>query len=217
MSFARTTGACVALALSVAACAGGEPDAAAEEATPAAEAPEVAALRATAAKYADVNVALAEGYIADPSGMCVTAAMEGQPAELGAMGLHHFRPDLLGITATAPRVAGMGTHTDFNQPGVLIYEPQADGSLQLVAIENVVFAAGWRAAGNSAPPSFAGNEYVHMLDDPATPADEAHGFEEHYELHAWVPRDNPSGMFTPFNPSVSCQHAGHAPAAPPGQ
>jgi hypothetical protein len=109
----------------------------------------------------------------------------------------------------------MSTHTDWNQPGVLIYEPQADGSLQLVAIENLVFAAGWSAAGNTTPPSFAGNQYVHMLDDPATPADEAHGFEEHYELHAWVPRDNPNGMFTPFNPAATCQHAAH-PAPPAG-
>jgi hypothetical protein len=89
--------------------------------------------------------------------------------------------------------------------------------MQLVAIENVVFAAGWRAAGNTTPPAYAGNEYVHMIDDPATPADEAHGFEEHYELHAWVVRDNPNGVFAPFNPSVTCAHAGHAPAAPPGQ
>jgi hypothetical protein len=210
----HSTRAYAALTLFLAACGGGEPEAAADEA-PAAEAPEIAALRATAERYRDVSVALAEGYIADPSGMCITAAMEGQPAELGAMGLHHFRPDLLGITATAPRVAGMGTHTDFSQPSVLIYEPQADGSLQLVAIENVVFAAGWSAAGNAAPPSFLGNEYIHMIDDPATPADEAHGFEEHYELHAWVPRDNPGGMFRPFNTAVTCDHAGHAPAAPP--
>ena len=118
MRFTRTSArTCAVLTLFLAAC-GGEPEAAADEAPPAAEAPEIAALRATAAKYADVNVALAEGYIPDPSGMCVTSEMEGQPAELGAMGLHHFRPDLLGITATAPRVAGMGTHTDFAAPGV---------------------------------------------------------------------------------------------------
>jgi hypothetical protein len=203
----------VAFTVFLAACSPGEQsDAAASEAATPAETPEIAALRTVAAKYADVSVALAEGYIADPSGMCITAAMEGQPAELGAMGLHHFRPDLLGITATAPRVAGTGTHTDFNQPGVLIYEPQANGTLQLVAIENVVFEAGWRAAGNTAAPTFGGNAYVHMVDDPATPADEAHGFEPHYELHAWVPRANPRGMFQPFNPAVTCDHAAHAPA-----
>ena len=61
-------------------------------------------------------------------------------AALGAMGVHYVRPDLLGITAPpSPRVDGNGTHTDFLKPGILIYEPQADGSMQLVAVENLVF------------------------------------------------------------------------------
>jgi hypothetical protein len=208
---------CSALLLVLSACGPAEDSdldasesAAPSASAPAAEAPEVAAMRLAAAKYTDVNVALADGFVPDPSGMCINAEMEGMPAELGAMGIHYFRPDLLQITAGEPRVAGMGTHTDFTQPGVLIYEPQADGSLELVAIENVVFEAGWQAAGNTAPPSFMGNEYVHMADDPATAPDEAHGFENHYELHVWIPRENPSGMFSPFNPAVSCQHQGHA-------
>jgi hypothetical protein len=182
------------------------------QAVAAEEPAEVQALRLVAERYRDVNVALAEGYVRDPTDMCVTAAMEGMPAELGAMGIHYFRPDLLGITATEPRVAGMGTHTDWAQPGVLIYEPQADRSLELVAVENVVFEAGWVAAGHTAPPSFIGNEYMHMANDPNTEPDEAHGFEPHYELHAWIPRENPRGMFEPFNAAVTCQH--HLP--PPG-
>jgi hypothetical protein len=208
-----------ALLLALPACGPAEDaEAGPEPAAGAAESPEIAALRTTAAKYADVNVALAEGYVT-PDGMCITSAMEGLAPELGAMGVHYLRPDLLKLNPPAPgaRVSGLSTHTDFNQPGVLIYEPQADGSLQLVAIENLVFKAGMDAAGMTATPTFAGNDYVHMRDDPATPADEAHGFEEHYELHAWVPRENPNGMFTPFNPAVTCQHAAHPPAAaPPG-
>lgn len=184
---------------------GGEPDAA--TLTPPPVDPQILALRETASRFTDVNAALAAGYIADPTGMCVTAEMEGMDPALGAMGIHYFRPDLLGITGDQPRVAGMGTHTDFAEPGVLIYEPQADGSMELVAIENVVFEAGWTAAGHTAPPSFMGNEYVHMVDDPATEADEAHGFEPHYELHAWVVRDNPNGVFAPHNPNVTCAHA----------
>ena len=61
---------------------------------------------------------------------------------------------------------------------VIATEPQADGSLQLVAIENLVFKAGMDAAGQTAAPTFAGTTYVHMVDNPATPAYEAHGFEE---------------------------------------
>jgi hypothetical protein len=176
------------------------------------ESTEIAALRQVAEGFRNVDVALSMGYVRDPSNMCITAPMEGMPAEHGAMGIHFFRPDLLGITATEPRVAGMGVHTDWEQPGVLLYEPQADGSLQLVAIENVVFEAGWTAAGNTTPPSFLGEEYVYMANDPATEVDEAHGFEPHYELHIWIPRDNPRGMFEPFNPAVTCDHHGHGPS-----
>lgn len=203
------------LAIAVSACGAADapdlpPDSAASAATTAGtDGVEIAALREVAERYRDVNVALEEGYLRDPTNMCVTAAMEGMDPSLGAMGIHYFRPDLLGIVQTEPRVAGTGTHTDFSQPGVLIYEPQADGSLELVAIENVVFRSGWEAAGHTAAPSFMGNEYVPMVDDPATAPDEAHGFEPHYELHAWVVRDNPNGMFAPHNPNVTCDHHGH--------
>lgn len=165
-----------------------------------------AKLRAASERFTDVNVALAEGYIRDPHDMCITAEMEGQPAEKGAMGIHFFRPDVLGITATEPKVDGNGTHTDFLKPSVVIYEPQADGSLKLVAVENLVFEKAWKEAGNDAPPSFDGHEWVHMIDRPDTEVDEAHGFQPHYELHAWVFRDNPNGTFTPFNPAVTCEH-----------
>ena len=165
-----------------------------------------AKLKAASERFIDVNVALAEGYIRDPHDMCITAEMEGQPAEKGAMGIHFFRPDVLGITATEPRVDGKGTHTDFLKPSVVIYEPQADGSMKLVAVENLVFEKAWKEAGNDAPPSFAGHEWVHMIDRPDTEVDEAHGFQPHYELHAWVFRDNPNGTFSPFNPAVTCEH-----------
>jgi hypothetical protein len=93
------------------------------------------------------------------------------------------------------------------QPAVLLYEPQADGSLQLVGIENLVWAEPWAAAGNTAAPSFEGHDYYYMIDNAATVMDEAHGFEPHYELHLWVHRDNPRGASSPFNASVTCAHA----------
>jgi len=82
------------------------------------DAKEMGAIRSAAERFKDVNVALAEGYIPDPAGMCVTAEMEGQPKERGAMGIHYFRPDMLGITGTTPRVAGTGMHTDFQKPAM---------------------------------------------------------------------------------------------------
>src|SRR5687767_3974756 len=131
--------------------------------------PSLDEVRAATERFRDVRVALAEGYVRDPGNLCETAPMMGRPASLGAMGIHYFRPDLLGITAPPnPRVDGNGLHTDFTKPSILIYEPQADGSLALVAVENLVFIKAWEAAGNTAPPSFQGVPYDRMVDDPAT-------------------------------------------------
>jgi hypothetical protein len=164
------------------------------------------ALRTALAKYKDVNVALAEGFIPDPSGHCVDAAAEGLPAEWGGMGIHYLNPALLKLTGDTPRVAGMGSHTDFMHPAILLYEPQEDGSMELVGIENLVFVAGWTAAGKDAPPVLNGRSWDYMADDPATAADEAHGFEPHYDQHVWLYRDNPTGELMPFNPNVTCAH-----------
>ena len=167
--------------------------------------PTLAEVRQATERFKDVTVALAEGYIRDPNNMCETAEMMGRPAALGAMGIHYFRPDLLGITAPpSPRVNGNGTHTDFRKPSILIYEPQADGSLELVAVENLVFADAWRAGGHTEPPSFHGVPYDSMTDDPTTAIDEAHMFEPHFDRHVWIYRENPNGVFLPLNPAVSC-------------
>jgi hypothetical protein len=169
--------------------------------------PTLAEVRTATERFRDVNVALAEGYIRDPFDLCDTAAMMGRPTSLGAMGVHYVRPDLLGVTAPpSPRVDGVGIHTDFRKPSILIYEPQDDGSLELVAVENLVFARAWRAIGHSVPPTFHGVPYDTMTDDPATETDEAHMFEPHFDRHVWIYRDNPNGVFAPFNPAVTCAH-----------
>lgn len=156
-------------------------------------------------RFRDVEVALAEGYVRDPLNLCVSALVEGLPRQLGAMGVHFFRPDLLGLTGTEPRVAGTGTHVDFQTPAVLVYFPDEAGELRLGAIENVVFMEGWRRSGRAGIPSYAGHEYFSMVDNPVTAeVDEAHGFEPHYELHLWVHQENPLGVASPFNPEVSC-------------
>lgn len=130
--------------------------------------PALPEVRRVTERFQDVNVALADGYIRDPFDLCDTAAMMGRPASLGAMGVHYFRPDLLGITAPPnPRVSGAGTHTDFRSPGILIYEPKEDGGLELVAVENLVFKAAWHAAGHAEPPTFQGVPYGRWRTTPA--------------------------------------------------
>lgn len=174
-------------------------------------------VRSIAEKYRDVRVAKAEGYTTDNK--CVTAEMLGHPADLGVMGLHYVRRDMLGLPPKpsppgSGRASGTGTHSDFRRPAMLVYEPQPDGSLELVAVENLVFAASWHAISD-APPTFHGRPYPLLKDDPRTEMDEAHGWEPHYEQHLWVFRDNPNGAYSPFNPKVTCRY--HKPPAPPPQ
>lgn len=204
--------------LLVAALAAQIHSAATAEPRPAPSEPSLAEVRKATERFRDVRVALAEGYIRDPFDLCDTAEMMGKPAALGAMGIHYFRPDLVGVTAPPnPRVDGVGIHTDFRRPSILIYEPQADGSLELVAVENLVFQAAWHATGAKDRPTFHGVPWDAMADDPKTAIDEAHMFQPHYDRHVWIYRENPNGVFAPFNPAVSCRYhtgaRGHAHAA----
>ena len=193
-----------ALAAGVAACA------------PKSNEPSLDDVKSLAAKYRDVNVAKREGYTTDNK--CTTAEMLGFPKELGAMGLHYVRRDLLGLPPKpAPpgsgRVHGTGTYTDFRKPAMLVYEPQPNGSLKLVAVENLVFASAWGTSGKKGPPAFHGHPYVLLTDKPDTKVDEAHGWEPHYELHVWLD-ENPNGQFSEFSPRVTCKY-NKAPMPPP--
>ncbi len=163
--------------------------------------------RVATTRFNDVKVALAEGFIPAPPGDCVDAAHEGLPAHLGGMGIHYINPKMLKITQGQPRVDGKSTHTDFMNPAILIYEPQADGSLKLVGVENLVFLNAWKAAGNVAPPSVAGRVWATMADNSSTPEDEAHGFEPHYDQHVYFQKmANVEDQLKPFNPNVTCKH-----------
>ena len=166
-------------------------------------------MRANVEKYKDIEVALAEGYIT-PDNHCVSAAGEGLPAELCAMGIHYIHPAMLKITGTEPRVNGESTYTDWSQPSILIYEPQSDGSLELVAVENLVFEAAWKAAGMGDAPMLNGRGWDHMADDPNTEGDEAHGFMPHYDQHVSTrtsPATTPEAEGTQTrdcNPGAAC-------------
>ena len=47
--------------------------------------PTLEEIRTATARFRDVKVALAEGYIPDPGNSCETAEMMGKPAAFGAM------------------------------------------------------------------------------------------------------------------------------------
>jgi len=164
-------------------------------------------VRAATAKYNDINVALADGYVPAPPGDCITAAKEGLPPQWGGMGIHYINPKMLKISGAEPKVAGDSTHTDFSNPAILLYEPRADGTMKLVGAENLVFLHAWQKAGNQAAPTFAGRSYDFMADNAGTEHDEAHHFEPHMDQHVYFAKSaNPRDQLNPFNPSVTCEH-----------
>ena len=168
---------------------------------------EIEKVRIANQRFADVKVALAEGYVPAPPGDCISAANEGLPPEWGGMGIHYVNPEMLKMAAGGARADGGSTHTDFMNPAILLYEPQADGSLVLVGVENLVFLNAWHAAGNSAPPTFAGRTWDTMADNSGTSNDEAHGFEPHHDQHVYFAKmANPADQLNPFSPNVTCEH-----------
>ena len=160
-------------------------------------------IREATAQYQTLSAAQAAGYSSPPNNPCVSS-----PA--GGMGLHYTSAALMGINPQSPvnamgRVTGTDATIDPLKPEVLLYEPQPGGGTpKLVGVEYMVFDAAWRASGKTAPPTMFGTPFEFASDNPATPSDEAHGYEPHYELHVWTVRDNPSGLTAPFNPTVRC-------------
>lgn len=74
--------------------------------------------------------------------------------------------------------------------------------LSLVGVEYIVFKAAWERVNGvgAAPPEILGHPLLassHIFPGNANPID-------HYELHVWVWKDNPNGMFAPYNPNVTC-------------
>jgi hypothetical protein len=164
-----------------------------------AAAPSIEEVFSAVDKYRDVNVALADGYYRNPLDTCETPSNFGLPAELGARGIPYLNRELLGTGPDHTRVDAQSTHTDFLRPAVLLYEPQGDGSLELVGVENVVNAAAWESAGNRRAPAF-GRQGFHRVDEDA-----AQMIPAHYDLPIWL-RDNPDGQHSLYNRAVTCRH-----------
>lgn len=86
-------------------------------------------------------------------------------------------------------------------PEVLVYEPDNHGNLNLVAVEYVAFEADW--AGES-PPVLFGEHFHRMAGAGESEPQNRYGLPAFYELHLWLWKHNPSGMFQDWNPKVSC-------------
>lgn len=75
------------------------------------------------------------------------------------------------------------------EPEVLLYATGPGGNLKLVAIEYVVIDVG------QPRPMFDGHPFDIMGAPIAAP---------HWTLHVWLHEHNPAGMFTKFNPNITC-------------
>lgn len=148
----------------------------------------LAQIKSATAKYHRLDVAEADGYALDPH--CVSNPF------LGAMGHHAINEDRI-VPAVVP-----------SEPGVLVYEPMKNGKYRLVAVEFLVPALPWDAA-NDGPPMLGEVEFADhraMTEVGGVPVNVNGGPPfPHYQLHVWVWKNNPSGMYFPFNPNVRCQ------------
>ncbi|MRX45352.1 hypothetical protein [Agromyces kandeliae] len=133
----------------------------------------VAQVRAATARFHDVDVAIAEGYV--DTHECSASAD-------GAMGIHFVNPALI-----AP-----GAPVDPTRPPVLMYGPSASGDLELWGVEFFEPDVG-QPTPVFGTVAFDGPMPGH---DPEMPV--------HYDLHVWTGKHNPSGLYAPFNPSLSC-------------
>jgi hypothetical protein len=142
----------------------------------------VAAVRQATAAFHDLSAAEAAGY--GPFYLCTDEDGEG------AMGQHYVNGALVGDPAVDPLA-----------PEALVYEPKPGGGYRLVGVEYVTFQADWDAT-HAAPPSLFGRSF--KLIQPGN----RYGLPAFYELHVWLWRPNPSGMFSDWNPKVTCRGNG---------
>jgi hypothetical protein len=140
---------------------------------------DLAAVRAATARFHDFAVAQDAGY-----GALHTCTDEN--SGLGAMGQHYVRGDLVG-----------DLEFDLAQPEVLVYEPTTNGRQRLVAVEFVVFAEPWDAV-NDDPPTLFGRDLA------LVPAPNRYGVPSFYQIHVWLWKSNPAGIFSDWNERVSC-------------
>jgi len=113
----------------------------------------------------------------------------------GGMGIHYVNGGLVGDPALTP-----------TQPEVLVYEPGADGSMELVALEYVILESTWRA-GHPDPadvPSLFGHDFERLAGPGEATPQNRYGLPAFYELHLWLWKPNPSGLFEDWNPDVTC-------------
>ena len=148
--------------------------------------PELVSARTALEKYNDPFTAVRDGYFSTVA--CIDFPHGGQDGPVtykpGAMGVHFLN------------TSNIGPQLDPAKPQVLIYEPVA-GKLKLVAAEWFMPV---QVAGGKAPTIF-GQTLNGPMDghEPIMPKE-----LKHYDLHVWLWKDNPQGVFESTNAAVKC-------------
>jgi hypothetical protein len=143
-------------------------------------APLIDKVRAATARYKDINVAIAEGWVRGTP--CVSGP------DTGAMGVHFVQP---------ARIAAGTLKAD--EPEALIYEPQSNGAFRLVGVEFIVLASVWQSHN---PPGSTPALEGDLLNYVGAP--NRYGLPAFYELHVWAWEHNPRGSFADWNTNVTC-------------
>ena len=150
---------------------------------------ELRSARALLDKYNDPIVAVHDGFLSTVG--CVEYPKGGAEGAMryaaGGMGVHFIN------------MGNVGPKLDPAKPQVLIYEPDGD-KLRLVAAEWFLPV---QVAGGT-PPSIFGKQLQGPMEGhkPLMPE----GLH-HYDLHVWLWKNNPEGVFSPTNPAVKCPKA----------
>ncbi len=105
----------------------------------------------------------------------VTDCMED--ATRGGMGYHYAKGELIDGGVIEAR------------PEVLLYEPMRNGRLRLIGVEFIIPFTAWTAPE---PPTLYGETFARNETFQV------------WALHVWPWRENPRGMFSDWNPKVSC-------------
>jgi len=151
---------------------------------------QLARIRRALDKYKDPIAAVRDGYFSTVACVDFPAGGEGEMAyQAGGMGVHFLNPGLI------------GPQLDTLRPQVLIYEPVRD-SLRLVAAEWFV-----PTQVSAQRPSLFGRDLDGPMEghQPIMP-EELH----HWDLHVWLWKNNPAGVFSPTNPTVRCPRSPYA-------
>ncbi|CAN5715312.1 hypothetical protein BH23GEM6_BH23GEM6_24470 [soil metagenome] len=160
---------------------------------------QLAQVRRATAQFHNIDAAMAAGYTIWSPNPFVPGASCATSAE-GKMGYHLVNPSLRGSPANPGAADAV---LDPLRPEMLLYEKRRDGKLHLVGVEYLVFKAAWeREHGpGAAPPQLLGQTVP--FSSHTFPPSVNHNVD-HYELHLWLWKPHPNGMFSPWNPSISC-------------